>query len=44
MSYVFSFALGAPIVLMVRWRYRETMKIYLLMGAALGAIAGYLFF
>ena len=44
MSYVFSFALGVPLVLMVRWRDRETMKIYLILAAALGAIAGSLFF
>jgi hypothetical protein len=44
MSYAFSFLLGAPIVLMVRWRYQETMKIYLVISALSGAIAGCLFF
>ncbi len=43
MSYAFSFGLGLPIVLVVRWRRRETMKLYMSLGAASGAIGGYLF-
>lgn len=43
MSYAFSFGLALPIVLVVRWRRRETMKLYMSLGAASGAIGGYLF-
>ena len=36
MSYAFSFGLALPIVLVVRWRRRETMKLYMNLGAAWG--------
>jgi hypothetical protein len=44
MSYAFSFLLGAPIIFVVRRRYQETLKIYLVISALAGATAGCLFF
>jgi hypothetical protein len=44
LSYIFSFLLGSPIVLVIRWRSRhETMKSYVAISAIFGAVFGYFF-